>query len=252
MSCGQQLGKGWSLGPRLWCLIVKLSLSHWYPGPGAVVVCNDSWFLPSFLTLIFILCPYRKFGLSNLRGSHNKHLWNDAAAITNFAAMSTSSSISLLHADRQKWSRSPLHVSADRPDNLLSAYARLFILSVYFKKRQTSQSSISRMCLQCQNLKIKKGTLEKLLFWKLVISVCLSLLSQLLKCAQESYNLERVNILARLSIYKVYFHKLYEPQHEISNNVVCVASKASDQPAHTRSLIRALASRLHILWVFSY
>ena len=35
--------------------------------------------------------------------------------------------------------------------------------------------------------------------------------------------------------------------HEISNNVVCAASKASDQPAHTRSLIRAFASRLSIL-----
>ena len=31
----------------------------------------------------------------------------------------------------------------------------------------------------------------------------------------------------------------YEPVHEISNNVVCATSKASDQPAHMRSLIRA-------------
>ena len=38
-----------------------------------------------------------------------------------------------------------------------------------------------------------------------------------------------------------------EPVHEISNNVVCATSKASDQPAHTRSLIRAFASRLSIL-----
>ena len=38
-----------------------------------------------------------------------------------------------------------------------------------------------------------------------------------------------------------------EPQHEISNNVVCAISKASDQPAHTRSLIRAFASCLNIL-----
>ena len=30
---------------------------------------------------------------------------------------------------------------------------------------------------------------------------------------------------------------LYEPQHEISNFVICATSKASDQPAHTRSLI---------------
>ena len=38
-----------------------------------------------------------------------------------------------------------------------------------------------------------------------------------------------------------------EPVHEISNNVVCATSKASDQPAHMRSLIRAFASRLNIL-----
>ena len=36
------------------------------------------------------------------------------------------------------------------------------------------------------------------------------------------------------------------PRHEISNNVVCSTSRASDQPAHTHSLIRAFASRLNI------
>ena len=35
--------------------------------------------------------------------------------------------------------------------------------------------------------------------------------------------------------------------HEISNNVECATSKASDQPAHMTSLIRAFASRLSIL-----
>ena len=40
---------------------------------------------------------------------------------------------------------------------------------------------------------------------------------------------------------------IIEPRHEISNNVVCATSKGSDQPAHTRSLIRALASRLNII-----
>ena len=50
----------------------------------------------------------------------------------------------------------------------------------------------------------------------------------------------------------------FEPLHEISNNVVCATSKGSDQPAridqpaHTRSLIRAFASRLNILGVLSY
>ena len=38
-----------------------------------------------------------------------------------------------------------------------------------------------------------------------------------------------------------------EPVHEISNKMACATSKASDQPAHTRSLIRAFASRLSIL-----
>ena len=43
-----------------------------------------------------------------------------------------------------------------------------------------------------------------------------------------------------------------EPVQEISNNVVCATSKASDQSAHTRSLIRAFASRLSILCLLSY
>ena len=40
---------------------------------------------------------------------------------------------------------------------------------------------------------------------------------------------------------------VYEPWQEISYNVVRATSKASDQPAHTRSLIRAFSSRLNIL-----
>ena len=42
-------------------------------------------------------------------------------------------------------------------------------------------------------------------------------------------------------------HLTNEPWHGISNNTVCATSKASDQPAHSRSLIRAFASRLNIL-----
>ena len=44
----------------------------------------------------------------------------------------------------------------------------------------------------------------------------------------------------------------YELQHEISNNVLFATKKASDQPAHMRSLIRAFASRLNSLWVLNY
>ena len=47
--------------------------------------------------------------------------------------------------------------------------------------------------------------------------------------------------------YKITRKILFGPRHEISNNVVCATSKGSDQPAHTRSLIRAFASRLNIL-----
>ena len=40
--CGHLLGKGRPIGSRLWCPIVSLSLSHWYPGSGAVLDCMDS------------------------------------------------------------------------------------------------------------------------------------------------------------------------------------------------------------------
>ena len=45
---------------------------------------------------------------------------------------------------------------------------------------------------------------------------------------------------------------VYERWHGISKIVVCANSKASDQPAHMRSLIRAFASHSNILWALSY
>ena len=39
-------------GSRLWCLIVKLSLSHWYPESDVVIDCIYSWSLPSFLLFL--------------------------------------------------------------------------------------------------------------------------------------------------------------------------------------------------------
>ena len=47
--------------------------------------------------------------------------------------------------------------------------------------------------------------------------------------------------------HEVHECTIIEPVHEISNNVVCATSKASDQPAHTHSLIRAFASHLSII-----
>ena len=53
--------------------------------------------------------------------------------------------------------------------------------------------------------------------------------------------------MSSIAVFLLVYKNIYEPRHEISNNVVCATSKASDQPAHTRSLIRAFASRLNIL-----
>ena len=59
--------------------------------------------------------------------------------------------------------------------------------------------------------------------------------------------------IRKINVHCVLVGRLwYEPVHEISNNMVCATSKASDQPAQTRSLIRAFASRLSILWLLSY
>ena len=51
----------------------------------------------------------------------------------------------------------------------------------------------------------------------------------------------------RLGRSIIFTLNIYEPWHEITNYVVCETSKGSDQPAHMRSLVRALASRLNIL-----
>ena len=61
-----------------------------------------------------------------------------------------------------------------------------------------------------------------------------------------------LNDLRKVEDCKVFGRLVDISQHETSNNVVCATSKASDQPAHTRSLIRAFASRLNILLVLSY
>ena len=83
-------------------------------------------------------------------------------------------------------------------------------------------------------------------------SSCKFIMSQIL----QIYNVPNISINTirndkilkkNLLIYSIQIHVINEPRHEISNNVVCATSKASDQPAHTGSLIRALASCLNIL-----
>ena len=51
------------------------------------------------------------------------------------------------------------------------------------------------------------------------------------------------------SIVRIVMQMRNEPVHEISNIVVCATSKGSEQPVHTRRLIRAFASRLNILFL---
>ena len=48
-------------------------------------------------------------------------------------------------------------------------------------------------------------------------------------------------------LFLTFASKPFEPVHEISSNVVCATSKASDQPAHTHSLIRAFACCLSMI-----
>ena len=67
--CGHLLGKGWPLGSRLWCLTLSLSLSHWYPGSGVVLVCIDSWSLHPYLLfkLMFKIVLALYYILSNCK-----------------------------------------------------------------------------------------------------------------------------------------------------------------------------------------
>ena len=60
-----------------------------------------------------------------------------------------------------------------------------------------------------------------------------------------SYNINHIRWCSALII-------IIEPWHGISNNVVRATSKASDQHAHTCSLIRAFTSRLNIPWLLSH
>ena len=53
MPCVQLLGKDWPLGSRLWCLILNLSLSHWYPGSGERLIVS----IPDLCSLSYFVAP---------------------------------------------------------------------------------------------------------------------------------------------------------------------------------------------------
>ena len=71
---------------------------------------------------------------------------------------------------------------------------------------------------------------------------------------QRTFTMQVLKLVASLCLLSVQLHffsacfnNKIEPQHRISNNVVCATSKGSDQPTHTCSLFRAFACRLNIL-----
>ena len=82
------------------------------------------------------------------------------------------------------------------------------------------------------------------LFQMKKMSICITYYGRF-KCSRPYKYNHACYHSVKLNMFK--YVKRYESRHEISNNVVCATSKGSDQPAHTRSLIRAVDGRLNIL-----
>ena len=58
--CSPLLGEGWPFGSRLWCLIVKVSLSNWYPGSGVGLIVSIPDLCPLSYFYVFPLDNIRK------------------------------------------------------------------------------------------------------------------------------------------------------------------------------------------------
>ena len=56
------------------------------------------------------------------------------------------------------------------------------------------------------------------------------------QASQDNGNITRLVLIYSAEAVYIKEILLYEPVYEISNNVVCATSKASDQPAHKHSL----------------
>ena len=70
MPCGHLLGKDWPLGSRLWCLIVSLSLSLWYPWSAVVLDWIDFWSLHPYLHWLLTLAAiiwWLRFNVKHVR-----------------------------------------------------------------------------------------------------------------------------------------------------------------------------------------
>ena len=75
-------------------------------------------------------------------------------------------------------------------------------------------------------------------------------ISYALVCEKELSHMGKINGSPHLVCENIWYGRvawIIESPHDIFNTVVCATSKASDQPAHMYSLIRAFASCLNIL-----
>ena len=98
---------------------------------------------------------------------------------------------------------------------------------------------------------VRKFVTLSIIFWKYIYKICLKIIWSNGMCSNFLLLHFSFRFVMRVTSCCLLM-PIIEPQHEISNNVVCGSSKASVQPAHMCSLIRAFASRLNIRWVLSY
>ena len=101
------------------------------------------------------------------------------------------------------------------------------------------------------------GCLRQVLLWSMNSFTCTIVKNIQVNLLQEpsaglgpekaSLTSELIEHSVKIDTHSATIQNSFEPQHEISKNVVCASSKASDQPAQTHRLIRAFASRLNIL-----
>ena len=75
--CGHLLGKGWHLGSRLWCPILSLSLSHWYPGSGVYLIVS----IPDICTRTFSQLQTKR-GAKVSKGTKIRNRYNQVPHLT--------------------------------------------------------------------------------------------------------------------------------------------------------------------------
>ena len=61
-----------------------------------------------------------------------------------------------------------------------------------------------------------------------------------------------MKIFPKLSLHSLANCKSLEPQHDKTNEMICVPSEDSDQPGHPTSLIRVFAVCMKKAWALSY